>query len=45
MDESKQFEVVEGGKFEEQRPITVLLLDDREENLLGSLHHPSPEGI
>lgn len=34
MDESKQFEVVEGGKFEEQRPITVLLLDDREENLL-----------
>ena len=34
MDESKPFGVVEGGKFEEQRPITVLLLDDREENLL-----------
>ncbi len=34
MDEGKQFEVVEGGKFEEQRPISVLLLDDREENLL-----------
>ena len=34
MDESKQFEVVEGGKFDEQRPISVLLLDDREENLL-----------
>ena len=34
MDENKQFEVVEGGKSEEQRPITVLLLDDREENLL-----------
>ena len=34
MDESKQFGVVEGGKFEEQRPISVLLLDDREENLL-----------
>jgi CheY-like chemotaxis protein len=34
MDESKPFEVVEGGKFEEQRPISVLLLDDREENLL-----------
>ena len=34
MDDGKQFEVVEGGKFEEQRPISVLLLDDREENLL-----------
>ena len=34
MDESKQFEVVEGGKSEEHRPISVLLLDDREENLL-----------
>lgn len=34
MDEGKPFEVVEGGKFEEQRPISVLLLDDREENLL-----------
>jgi CheY-like chemotaxis protein len=34
MDENKPFEVVEGGKFEEQRPISVLLLDDREENLL-----------
>jgi CheY-like chemotaxis protein len=34
MDETKSFEVVEGGKFEEQKPITVLLLDDREENLL-----------
>ncbi len=34
MDESKPFEVVEGGKFEDQRPISVLLLDDREENLL-----------
>ena len=34
MDEGKPFEVVEGGKFDEQRPISVLLLDDREENLL-----------
>jgi CheY-like chemotaxis protein len=34
MDEGKQFEVVEGGRSEDQRPITVLLLDDREENLL-----------
>ena len=34
MDENKQFELVEGGKSDEQRPITVLLLDDREENLL-----------
>ena len=34
MDESKQFEVVDGGKNEDQRPISVLLLDDREENLL-----------
>jgi CheY-like chemotaxis protein len=34
MDEDKEFEVVEGGRSEEQRPISVLLLDDREENLL-----------
>ena len=34
VDENKQFEVVEGGKSDEQRPISVLLLDDREENLL-----------
>jgi CheY-like chemotaxis protein len=34
MDEGKEFEVVEGGKFEEQKPISVLLLDDREENLM-----------
>ena len=34
MDESKQFDVVEGGKLDEQKPICVLLLDDREENLL-----------
>jgi two-component system, OmpR family, response regulator len=34
MDDTKQFEVVEGGKFDEQKPISVLLLDDREENLL-----------
>jgi CheY-like chemotaxis protein len=34
MDDSKPFEVVDGGRFDEQRPITVLLLDDREENLL-----------
>jgi CheY-like chemotaxis protein len=34
MDDSKQFEVMGGGKSEEQRPISVLLLDDREENLL-----------
>jgi CheY-like chemotaxis protein len=34
MDESNQFEVMEGGRFEEQKPICVLLLDDREENLL-----------
>lgn len=34
MGESKTFKVVEGGKSEEPRPISVLLLDDREENLL-----------
>lgn len=34
MSEGKQFQVVEGGKHEEQKPISVLLLDDREENLL-----------
>jgi two-component system OmpR family response regulator len=34
MDEDKQFEVVAGGKSEQERPISVLLLDDREENLL-----------
>jgi two-component system OmpR family response regulator len=34
MDESKQFDLVEGGKFDGQKPISVLLLDDREENLL-----------
>jgi CheY-like chemotaxis protein len=34
MDEEKPFGVFEGGKPDEQRPITVLLLDDREENLL-----------
>src|ERR1700682_5401376 len=34
MDENKPFEVMEGGKPEEPRPISVLLLDDREENLL-----------
>ncbi|PSH05111.1 MAG: response regulator [Acidobacteria bacterium] len=34
MDESKQFGVVEGGKTDECKPISVLLLDDREENLL-----------
>jgi CheY-like chemotaxis protein len=34
MDEGKEFEVVEGGRSEEQKPISVLLLDDREENLL-----------
>jgi CheY-like chemotaxis protein len=34
MDARKPFEVVDGGRFDEQRPISVLLLDDREENLL-----------
>jgi two-component system, OmpR family, response regulator len=34
MDETKQLGVVGGGKAKEPRPITVLLLDDREENLL-----------
>lgn len=34
MDEIRPFELTEGGKSEEQRPISVLLLDDREENLL-----------
>jgi CheY-like chemotaxis protein len=34
MEENNHFEVVAGGKSEEQAPITVLLLDDREENLL-----------
>lgn len=33
MDQIKQFEVVDGGKLE-NKPISVLLLDDREENLL-----------
>ncbi len=42
---SKQFEVVEGGKSDEQRPISVLLLDDREENLAGALHHSAAEGL
>ncbi len=34
MDEGKRFEVVDGGKTGELKPISVLLLDDREENLL-----------
>jgi CheY-like chemotaxis protein len=34
MDESKHFELMEGGKLGDERPICVLLLDDREENLL-----------
>jgi CheY-like chemotaxis protein len=34
MDDNKPFEVIDGGRFDEQKPISVLLLDDREENLL-----------
>ncbi len=34
MEDGRQFEVVDGGKFDEKKPISVLLLDDREENLL-----------
>ena len=34
MDESKQFGLVNGGQAEANAPISVLLLDDREENLL-----------
>jgi CheY-like chemotaxis protein len=34
MDEEKQFELVAGGGPEKDKPICILLLDDREENLL-----------
>jgi CheY-like chemotaxis protein len=34
MGDTNQFGVVEGGRYDDQRPISVLLLDDREENLL-----------
>jgi two-component system OmpR family response regulator len=34
MDETKQFGVIEGRRPEVERPISVLLLDDEEENLL-----------
>ena len=44
-EDSKQFEVVKGGRFDEQRPICVLLLDDREENLLVRGTHFAPEGL
>ena len=34
MGDTNQFEIMDGGRFDDQRPITILLLDDREENLL-----------